>query len=449
MQVTSKLRLQLLVQNGVFIVLLIAFAALLAYFAREYRVERDITQNARNTLSQPTREVLAKLVGPVKITAYVTRQDARGDLRKMIRDFFALYQRGKPDITLDFIDPREEPKLVQAAGIRTNGESVIEYNQKSERLTDYNEQSLANALMRLMRSSERLVMALDGHGERRLTGIANHDLGEFGKQLGAKGFKTNSINLALAQEVPANASVLLIANPQVDLQPVEVQKIKQFLQKGGNLLWLIDPEPLRCLQPVAELLGLVLGPGTVVDPDAARLNASPAVAVAANYGRHPITDNFRLNTIFPFARQIGVNDSGDWRVTRLIEVAPRGWIEMGRLDDKVTFDKARDVPGPVNIAVALERNVGDQLQRVAVIGNGSFLANTFLGNGGNLDLGINILNWLTGDDALIAIQPRSSLDSNLELGRGAQYLISFGFLLGLPLVFVSTGVAIWWRRRKA
>ena len=109
-----------------------------------------------------------------------------------------------------------------------------------------------------------------------MSGGANHDLGEFGKQLAAKGFKTNSLNLAIAQEVPANASMLLIASPQVDLQPAEAQKIKQYLQKGGNLLWLIDPEPLRGLQPVAELLGLTLGPGTVVDPDATRFNASPA-----------------------------------------------------------------------------------------------------------------------------------------------------------------------------
>ena len=87
-------------------------------------------------------------------------------------------------------------------------------------------------------------MALEGHGERRLNGIANHDLGEFGKQLAAKGFKTNSLNLAVAQEVPANASMLLIANPQVDLQPAEVQKIKQYLQKGGNLLMADRPRAI-------------------------------------------------------------------------------------------------------------------------------------------------------------------------------------------------------------
>ena len=449
MQITSRLRTRMLMQNGMFVVLLIALATLLAFFAREYRVEYDLTQNARNTISQQSREVLAKISGPVKVTVFATRQDARGDARKQVQDFLAQYQRIKPDISLNFVDPREEPKLAQAAGIRVNGEAVIDYNQKNEHLTDYNEQSFINLLMRLARGGERTVMALDGHGERRLGGIANHDLGEFGKQLAAKGFKTNSLNLAVAQEVPANASMLLIASPQVDLQPAEVQKVRQYVQKGGNLLWLIDPEPLRGLQPVAELLGLTLGPGTVVDPDAAKLNASATVAIAANYGRHAITDNFRLNTVFPFARQVGVAEGGDWRVTRLVEVAPRGWIEMGKLDGTIAFDKARDVPGPVNIAVALERTLNERAQRVVVIGNGNFIANTFLGNGGNLDLGVNMINWLAGDDTLIAIQPRPTLDSGLDLGRGAMYMILLGFLIFLPLAFAGTGVLIWWRRRKA
>ena len=450
MQVTPKLRTRLLLQNGVFVVLLVALAALVAFFAREYRAEYDLTQSSRNTLTQQTRDVLTKLTGPIKVTVFATRQP---EVRKPVQEFFASYQRVKPDLTVTLVDPREEPKLAQAAGIRADGESVIEYNQKSEHLTEYNEQSLVNLLMRLARAGERLAMALEGHGERRLAGVANHDLGEFGKQLGARGFKTNALNLAIAQEVPANASMLLIANPQVELQPAEVAKITQYVQKGGNLLWLIDTEPLRGLQPIAEALGLTLGPGTVVDPDAARVNAAPTIAVSASYGRHPVTDNFRLNTIYPFARQIGVNEKGgegsEWKVARLVDVAPRGWVEMGKLDGGIAFDKARDVPGPVTIAVALERTVGDRVQRVVVVGNGHFLSNQFLGNGGNLELGVNMVNWLAGDDALITIQPRPARDSSLELGRGAQYVILFGFLVFLPLAFVSTGILVWWRRRKS
>src|SRR5262249_5188612 len=113
------------------------------------------------------------------------------------------------------------------------------------------------------------------------------------------------------------------------------------------------------------------------------------------------------------------------------------------------FDKNRDFPGPVNIATALERMVGDRQQRVVVVGNAGFLSNTFLGNGGNLDLGINMINWLSGDDRLIAIQPRPAPDSRIELEPRTLYLIAFTFVLALPLAFMVTGIVTWWRRRSA
>ena len=81
-------------------------------------------------------------------------------------------------------------------------------------LGEFSEQAFANALMRLMRGSASLVLWLEGHGERKLDGIANHDLGEFGRQLQQKGLKLNSVNLALAQEVPSNAALLVIASPK-------------------------------------------------------------------------------------------------------------------------------------------------------------------------------------------------------------------------------------------
>ena len=111
-------------------------------------------------------------------------------------------------------------------------------------------------------------------------------------------------------------------------------------------------------------------------------------------------------------------------------------------------DPNRDIPGPVVIATALERTVGDRQQRVVVVGNGSFLSNTFIGNGGNRDLGVNLVNWLSGDDNLITIQPRSTGDSNINIDQTILYLIAFSFLLVMPLAFMITGVVIWWRRRR-
>jgi ABC-type uncharacterized transport system involved in gliding motility auxiliary subunit len=450
MKTRNPSRFQLRLQSAIFLVLLLLAVGLLVTLSREYTAQWDITRNSRNSLSQASIDVLRNLPGPVTITAYATQQDPRlGDVRKIIREFVSLYIHAKPDLTLRFVDPAEQPQQTRAAGIQANGEMVVEYQGRSEHLTTLNEPMLSSLLTRLSRAGTRMAFYLDGHGERKLDGTANHDLGDFGKKLEAKGFKTASLNLTLAQDVPDNANLLMIASPQVDLMPGEAEKLQRYLNKGGNLLWLIDQEPLHGLQPLAEALGLVLTPGTVVDPSAEQLKAAPTLALGAVYGRHPATLGFNLVTAFPFARTIGYSEGKGWQAATLIEVAPQGWVETGKLDGTLGFDQKRDTPGPATIAIALERDVEDRSQRVIVIGNGGFLSNTYLGNGGNLDLGLNLFNWLAGDDSLIAIPSKAAQDTSLNLSKNAAAAIAIGFLIVLPLAFVGIGIGTWWRRRKA
>ncbi len=445
----KKLRWHYLVQNGVFVVLLLLLVILLGYFATQTRQQWDVSQNGRNSLSEASIEILQKLHSPVQVTAYATERDAQlGDIRKIITDFVALYQRVKPDISLIFIDPAEQPKLAQEAGVHMNGEMVITFNQRREHLTVINEQAFSNILMRLARAEDRLIVVLSGHGERKLDGNANYDLGEFGKHLRTNGFSSQQLSLAIAQDVPINTSMLMIASPQADLLPGEVNKLLNYIDRGGNLLWLVDQESLRGLLPLTEKLRLTLTPGIVVDPQAEQLKAPITFALGASYGQHAITNNFDYITIFPFARQITTNENAEWSSVSLVEVAQQGWVESGDLSDEITFDHATDVAGPVSIAVALTRTIQDREQRVVVVGSGHFLANTYLGNGSNLDFGINLINWLTGDEELIVIQPRATLDNHLILNESELTLIVVGFFILLPLLFLTSGTAIWWRRRR-
>ena len=337
----------------------------------------------------------------------------------------------------------------QAAGVRANGELVVEYNGRSEHLTNLTEQDLTNLLLRLVRSAERQVSYLDGHGERKLDGRANHDLGDFGAQLGVKGFKTSALNLAVAPEVPDNVAVLIIASPRVDLLSGEVIKIKRWIAKGGNLLWLIDNDSLHGLQGLGDELGLNLVSGTVIDPRAGGLKLPATFALATAYGQHSITQSSTVTSVFPYARRIAASEGTKWRFTPLVDVAQDGWLETGGIDDNVAFDRNKDMRGPIVAAAALERSVGDRKQRVVVTGSGHFLANQFIGTLGNLDLGINMINWLAGDEALITVQPRTRSDLTLELTRSGLALLGFGFLLVLPLTLLICGGVIWWRRRKA
>ena len=446
-----------LLRNLLFVLLLLAIASGLGYLATRYAMQRDITHNASNSLESASVEVLRQLGGPVNITVYATEQDARlGDIRKIIRNFMSLYQRYKPDMQLVFIDPEKEPEKTRAARVQLNGEMVVEYAGRSEHLTQLNEQILTSTLLRLAHTRDQTVMYLDGHGERKLDGIANHDLGEpFGAKLKQNGFRIASLNLALAQEVPNNASVLVITQPQLDLMPGEVDKLLRYIERGGNLLWLVDAEPLHGLERLAEKLDLLLPPGIVIDPAASGMNAPVTWSMGAGYPpQHPIMRNFNLITAFPSARPLSWNENPDWQHSVLVEVAARGWVSRNAasaktLGVKPRFDKQHDTPGPVIIAAALQRNINDREQRIVVVGNGAFLANSFAGNGGNVDLGVNMINWLAGEEHLITLQPRAAKDSNLTLGKTQLTVIGIGFLFGLPLLLAGVGIYIWWQRRRA
>ena len=336
---------------------------------------------------------------------------------------------------------------------------VITYQGRSEHLTLMNEQSVTSALLRLAHSKDQKLMFVDGHGERKLDGAANHDLGEFGKKLKQNGFQLASLNLVLAQDVPSNGNVLIITQPQIDLLPGEVDKILRYVEGGGNLLWLLDAEPLHGLERLAARLGILLTPGVITDPDAQKINAPVNWTIGASYPPHPITHNFNLISAFPYARALGREDSSvnadneqlsknvPWQRSTLVEVASNGWASRNPIPKNPHFDKNRDIHGPFNVAITLQRNVYEHEQRIVVVGSGSFLSNAYSGNGGNIDLGINMVNWLANEEHLIATQPRAAIDSAITLSKNQLAVIIVGFLIALPLILLGIGGFQWWRRR--
>ena len=461
MKVNPKLRLQILIQNSFFVVLFIALIFLLGFLANQYKFTKDITQANRNTLTTGSINVLKQMQGPITLTVFASEDDVNnGDtFRQGIINFMARYQRTKPDINVKFISPIKEPKLAQENGIKEDGEVVVEYQKRSEHIKPpFAEQEMTNLFMRLSRTSQRAVMYLDGHGERNLIGLKNNDVGEFGKQLESKGLKFANLNLTIESEVPLNGSMLVIASPQKTISPIEAKKIKKFLESGGNLLWLLDDNNFRGLDEIAAYLGLSVSSGQVIDPAEKVEGVNENIASASSYGEHAITRNFMLGTRFSNAHEVnakGTLDNG-WEVSKLIEVSPNGWLESSQVmtNQKPTFDKSKDKAGPINIAVALQRVYGKKGQRVVVVGNGNFLSNTFITNGGNLDLGINMINWLSGDDNLISIQPMPLKDVNVTIpDNQMSFIIAWtvfhSFEYFIPIGFFVLGILFWFKRRKA
>ncbi len=448
---------QMRAMNLAFVLLFLSAVGLLQWLSREYSLRFDLTEAGWHSLSEASVAVTQALEGPVRITAYARD---KGELRRPIRELAARYQRHKSDLELHFVNPDREPEATRTAGV-AEGDLVFEYGDSRETLPRQllTEQHFTNLLQRLGRQGERWIVFQAGHGERSPDGPANFDLSTFAQELRARGFETRAHALA---QLPRNTAVLVIAGPQVKLLPGEVKTIEDYLKRGGNLLWLHDPGPLHGLAPIAEHLGVEFPPGVILDRESADLTNIPDAVAIASYGAHPIVRNFDTSTFFVNAAALSIRDGDEasgapagWQAGRLLDTKPGAWVETGPMSGAVVFDAGKDFRGPLALGVALTRETSSEgtdgekrEQRVVIVGDGDFLSNSIVANGGNLTLGMNMVNWLSHDDAYVNIPVRTAADRTLNFTPYAQAGIAIVFLLVLPPLFIGTGVAIWWRRRK-
>lgn len=442
-------------QDVAYYLLIVGIAFMLLWLAHRYDLPIDLTADNRRSLSEESIALLEQLEGPVTVTAFA--RDNRA-LRDAIRDRIGRYQQYKRDIELEFVNPDLDPERSRAENISRDGELVIRYRERREQLALLNENAISNALARMLRDQERWIVFAEGHGERQWNGQRNFDLGVFGNELAKLGFRMQSLNIA-EHDIPANTSLLVIAGVQSGWLETELLRLHAWIERGGNLLWLHDPDSTSL--PLLELalgveFGARSGNGTIVDATTQLLGIDNAgYAIVSDYPQQGPTRGFAQTTLFPHATQVAAR-SDDWKSTPLLRTSENSWLETSALQDTARFDSEDgDIAGPITLGIGLQRPLPHtradgiaQEQRIVVTGDGDFLSNAFLGNGGNLVLGINLVNWLMRDDDLLNIHVKPTPDRQLELGRNKQIAIALLFLVIAPLGFVLAGVLIQRRRRR-
>lgn len=408
--------------------------------AHRHPVIFDWTGNQRHGLSAASIAALDAVPGPLTVSVYLpAKHNGRAGAKALV----ARYQRVAPRLTLRFIDPVDVPDLMRKEEVRV-GEMLLAAGERRERFPAMTEAAFTNALARLARGEQQWLGFVSGHGERSPTRQANFDLADFANALAARGIRAREVNLAELAAVPDNLSALVMASPQTDYLPGEIALIQGYLARGGHLLWLLEPELPTSLAKLASALGLQPAAQTVIDPAAQTMGLTdPTLALVVHYEAHPALGQFSASALFPHATPLRVQPPAGWRLATLFSSGKGSWGEAGPLAGDVSFDEGQDARGPLPLAVALTRNA----QRVVLVGDGDFLSNTYLGNGGNRELGIRLVEWLGANDALIKVDTVPAPDRELVLSSWQIALIGGGFLVVLPGIFLLNGLWLWWRRR--
>lgn len=445
---------------------IVSSMVLLAWFSYQAYWSFDFSVQNKNTLSTASQSLLTRLDKPILVTAYVENDR---ELHKKIRALIQLYQHFYKNISLQIIDPKNNPQKIRQLDIHPTGEIVIEYAGHHEKIRAVNEQNLSNALLRLNNPDNQWVVFLEGHGERSPHKPGNQDLGLFAKNLQRRGLHIQSLNLNENPIIPDNTSTLVIASPKLGLSTNEIKLVLDYLDKGGNLLWLTEPgtnsNPAIELQPLKKYLGLHFLPGTVISASTVKLGIkNPAIIILQKYSVHPVHRNQQHGSLFPYAMAIQAENITDpqqnyqkekWDFTPLLLTDPHSWTETGPLESPpLRFNPDTDeVAGPLIIGIAITRSISKpdaktKKQRIIVIGDGDFLSNSFIANGGNQYLGNNLIHWLGNQDDFIEIPPPVAPDLDLVLSDTLITLYAFVFPFVIPLILVTTGFVIRYYRHR-
>ncbi len=446
------------------------------YLSNRQNKRWDLTENQQFSLSDQTVQLLQKLDAPVKFLVF--DQEANFD---RFRTRLAEYEYHSDDVDVEYIDADKRPVQAREYEIQSYGTVVVEYKDRRERVQSDTEQDLTNALIKVITGEQKKVYFTQGHGEKSHASTERDGYSTVAAALGRDNYLVEPLVLAQQQDVPADASVVVVAGPKTDLLQGEADMLRRYLARGGHVLFLLDPpEAGAPPTPVVEALlkewAVDTGRNIVVDVSGMGqlIGTDASVPVAASYPSHPITERFNVLTAYPLARSVSpVSGGANGRFAQtIVETSPRSWAEtniaqLGANAEVALNEDQGDKPGPVSIAVAVSAPAtdapvtpGDAAKtaegeeprkpesRVAVIGDSDFAANFAIGIQGNSDLFVNSVSWLAQQENLIAIRPKESGDSRLTLTARQQTGIFWLALAVVPAVVLGAGIFTWSRRRQ-
>jgi ABC-type uncharacterized transport system involved in gliding motility auxiliary subunit len=459
---------------------LVALAIVVAvnYLSSRQNRRWDLTANQQYSLSEQSVRVLQSLEGPVTFTAF----DRQTDLDRF-RPRLEEYAYNSDQVTVRYIDPDQRPVEAREYDVMTYGEVVVDYMGRRERTTSDTEQDITNALIKAVSAMDRKVYFLQGHGEKEPNRTERDGYSAASEALRRDNYQVERLVLAQQDEVPDDATVVLIAGPTSDLLPAEVEALRQYLARGGKLMAMLDPpiggqsSPMPNLEALLHEWGVELGDNIVVDLSGA--TNDPSIAVAAAYQSHAITDRFELLTIYPLARSVNPVTGGvNGRIPQpFVETSRQSWAEsdvasLGADTPPEPQTESGDLMGPVTVGVAVSAPVeetpaagtetGDDTEaettpaddgalqpetRIVVFGDSDFPTNAYGGIPGNHNLFANAISWLGQQENLIAVRPVQAEDRRVIMTPRQQQLVFLTSILVVPALVFGAGVFTWWRRR--
>lgn len=444
---------------AVYVLVVLAVLTLINWGVNKYVTKSwDLTASKRYSLSDQTRKIVRELKAPVRIYYFGRRTElARA------QDLLEQYNHLSPKLAIDYVDPDRDPGKAREMQVKSYGSIILTSGDRRQEANVLDEESVTNALIRVVKSGGKNVCFVEGHGE-----LSPEDTDRLGLSTGKKAledsnYAVKTISLLNEAKVPADCTVAAVAGPRTEYVQTEVDALRSYVNGGGRALFLVSPGGSENLVNLLAGWNVTLKKNVVLDlnPVNQLFGASEAMPIITSYKSHTITRELaRVATIMPMTRTVepGKDSKPGVTVETLFETSSNSWATNFTPETRsVTVKEDKDPRGPFSVAVAgtvkpqgaeqKPESAGGAEGRFVAVGSGRFPANNYIGFNGNSDLFVNMVNWLASDEDLISIRAKAPEDRRVNLSISQMRGIFYLSIVFLPLAMVASGIAVWWKRR--
>ena len=478
--------------NAILQVILLALVFLgVNYLAARFYSRLDLTRANKHSLSLESQAYLENIdpKKPVRIiVTLMTRpedteedQRTRKEVEKVLREYvYHANRHGPQRLTVEYVDVfknRERARELATLYGLQQGDSILFACEKRNRLIPAahlralqegtgklvgfrGEALFTSAILHVTRHEKDKVYFINGHGELFLdTADTARGITEASAFLMKRNIEPETLNLLLAGKIPNDAKLVVIASPQSAFSEEEVILLRDYLNRSnGRVLVLLDPYIKHGLENLFWDWGIDVQDKLVVEPASSSPITQNGAALVREFSNHQITRSIGANHIpvlvgpcRPAQPDIGAPPDETRRVTSLMRSREGSWAETDYRKPGPAKPEARDVAGPISLAVVAERQVGQQGIQIAggkltVFGNSNWVTNAWFNRRGNRELLHNCVLWNLDRYTLLDIPPRPVPEYELTLDA-LEFRELQGRLFLLPISVLVLGAICFWTRR--
>ena len=482
------------------------------------KVYYDATALKTNTLTPGSQQVVKKLDGGLTITTYMNILDenygsALPSQLKSDFELFEQYVRFKPEIKMKYVyyyAPSVEPsfsdrflelqgkeraehickimeldfdmflsteEIDQIIDLKSEGYRFVRIlereNGQETTLRLYNdmmkhpsETEITSALKRFLVPAPKVAF-LTGHGERNVNSAGERYYYTFARSIYFRqslinqGFDATELNVK-DQDIPEDINILVIADMRSSLSPEEMAKLERYIERGGNLFILGEPNRQEAMNPLLSKFGVELMPGTLVqlheDHLPSIITAKLTDHAAAQCFRYKQLKGWGGSLVMPDASPLRYSTNSGYEVKPLAMTLEKGsWNELETtdfLDGELSINASiGELEQSYPVVLSLTRQRGDKEQRIVITGDADCISNGELANSRNGIFAINFnfitetFKWLSYGEFPIDTSRPDTVDNTIFLSRKASPWIKFFAMGVIPFILAFAGFMVWYRRK--